>query len=50
MAGPGRLPTGALWTERYDRDFGNIFALQNEIAVAIVGGMERRLRRIAIYL
>jgi TolB-like protein len=38
--------TGAnIWAERYDRRFGDIFALQDEIASSIVGAMEPSLRR-----
>lgn len=34
-----------VWAERYDRRFGDIFALQDEIASSIVGAMEPSLRR-----
>jgi adenylate cyclase len=30
----------ALWAERYDRDLGDIFALQDEIAEAVAGAIE----------
>src|SRR5262252_1149987 len=37
--------TGAhLWAERYDRPLDDIFALQDEIALAVVGAMEPSLR------
>src|ERR1700732_1599447 len=36
--------TGAhLWAERYDRDLSNIFALQDEIAASVAGGIEPAL-------
>lgn len=34
-----------IWAERYDRTFGDIFALQDEIALAVVGAIEPNLRR-----
>jgi TolB-like protein len=38
--------TGAcVWTERYDRRFDDIFALQDEIALAVVGAIEPSLFR-----
>jgi TolB-like protein len=38
--------TGAhLWTERYDRPLGDVFALQDEIALSVVGAIEPSLRR-----
>jgi adenylate cyclase len=38
--------TGAhLWAERYDRKFDDLFALQDEIALAVVGAIEPSLRR-----
>jgi TolB-like protein/Tfp pilus assembly protein PilF len=38
--------TGAhVWAERYDRRFDDIFALQDEIALAVVGAIEPSLRR-----
>lgn len=38
--------TGAhVWAERYDRTFGDVFALQDEIALAVVGAIEPSLRR-----
>jgi serine/threonine protein kinase len=32
-----------LWSERYDRDLEDVFAIQDEIAMAIVGQLELRL-------
>jgi len=38
--------TGAhVWAERYDRRSGDIFALQDEIALSVVGAIEPSLRR-----
>jgi TolB-like protein/Tfp pilus assembly protein PilF len=38
--------TGALvWAERYDRKFDDIFALQDEIALSVLGAIEPSLRR-----
>ncbi len=38
--------TGAhVWAERYDRRFDDIFALQDEIALSVVGTIEPSLRR-----
>ena len=38
--------TGAhVWAERYDREFDDIFALQDEIALSVVGAIEPSLRR-----
>lgn len=38
--------TGAhIWAERYDRTVGDLFALQDEIALAVVGAIEPSLRR-----
>jgi TolB-like protein len=38
--------TGALvWAERYDRKFEDIFALQDEIALSVLGAIEPSLRR-----
>jgi TolB-like protein len=38
--------TGAhVWAERYDRNFDDIFALQDEIALSVVGAIEPSLRR-----
>jgi TolB-like protein len=38
--------TGAhLWAERYDRKFDDIFTLQDEIALSVVGTIEPSLRR-----
>ncbi|MEZ5818594.1 MAG: winged helix-turn-helix domain-containing tetratricopeptide repeat protein [Hyphomicrobiaceae bacterium] len=34
-----------VWAERYDRKFDDLFALQDEIAAAVVGAMEPGLRR-----
>ena len=34
---------GHLWAERYDRDLGDIFALQDEIAKSIVGALKIKL-------
>ncbi|MGE0767970.1 MAG: winged helix-turn-helix domain-containing protein [Hyphomicrobiaceae bacterium] len=34
-----------VWAERYDRDFNDVFALQDEIAGAVVGALEPGLRR-----
>jgi TolB-like protein/Tfp pilus assembly protein PilF len=41
--------TGAhVWAERYDRDFDDIFAVQDEIALSVVGAIEPSLRRAEI--
>jgi TolB-like protein/Tfp pilus assembly protein PilF len=41
--------TGAhVWAERYDRRFDDIFALQDEIALSVVGAIEPSLRRAEI--
>ena len=32
-----------LWSERYDRELNDVFAIQDEIAQAIAGALERRL-------
>jgi TolB-like protein len=38
--------TGAhVWAERYDRTFDDVFALQDEIALSVVGAIEPSLRR-----
>jgi len=38
--------TGAhVWAERYDRTYDDVFALQDEIALAVVGAIEPSLRR-----
>jgi adenylate cyclase len=38
--------TGAhVWAQRYDRKFDDIFALQDEIALSVVGAIEPSLRR-----
>jgi TolB-like protein len=34
-----------VWAERYDRTAGDLFALQDEIALAVVGAIEPSLRR-----
>jgi TolB-like protein len=34
-----------LWVERYDRQFDDIFALQDEIAMSVVGAIEPNLRK-----
>jgi TolB-like protein len=36
---------GHLWAERYDRPLEDIFALQDEIALSVVGAIEPTLRR-----
>jgi TolB-like protein/Tfp pilus assembly protein PilF len=36
---------GHLWTERFDRSLDDIFALQDEIALNVVGAIEPSLRR-----
>jgi TolB-like protein len=36
---------GHLWTERFDRPLDDIFKLQDEIALNVVGGIEPSLRR-----
>src|SRR6185437_6192138 len=41
--------TGAhVWAERYDRSYDDIFALQDEIALSVVGTIEPSLRRAEI--
>jgi len=38
--------TGAhVWAERYDRDLGDIFALQDEVAMSVVAAIEPSVRR-----
>ena len=37
-----------LWAERYDRPFDDIFALQDEITLAVVGAIEPNLRQAEI--
>jgi len=37
-----------VWAERYDRKFEDIFALQDEIALSVVGAIEPSLRRAEI--
>jgi len=39
---------GHLWTERFDRPHDDIFALQDEIALNVVGAIEPSLRRAEI--
>ena len=39
---------GNLWTERFDRPLDDIFALQDEIALNVVGAIEPSLRRAEI--
>ncbi len=39
-----------LWAERYDRDFGEVFAIQDEITIAVVGAIEPSLRAAEIEL
>jgi TolB-like protein len=34
-----------LWAERYDRQYGDLFALQDEITVTVIGAIEPSLRR-----
>ncbi len=34
-----------VWAERYDRKFGDIFALQDEITLSVVGALEPSLRQ-----
>lgn len=34
-----------IWAERYDRTTGDLFALQDEIALAVIGAIEPSLRR-----
>ena len=36
---------GHIWAERYDRTVGDLFALQDEIALAVVAAIEPSLRR-----
>lgn len=41
--------TGAyVWAERYDRILSDVFALQDEIALAVVGAIEPSLRRVEV--
>jgi TolB-like protein len=37
-----------VWAQRYDREFDDVFALQDEIAAAVVGALEPGLRRAEI--
>jgi len=39
---------GHLWVERYDRPLDDIFALQDEITLAVVGAIEPSLRRVEV--
>lgn len=39
---------GHLWADRYDRKLGDIFALQDELTMSIVGAIEPTLRRAEI--
>src|ERR1700710_3069032 len=34
-----------LWAERYDRQYGDLFALQDEITVTVIGAIEPSLRK-----
>jgi len=41
--------TGAqVWAERYDRSVGDIFALQDEVAMSVVGAIEPSLRQVEV--
>lgn len=31
-----------VWAERYDRALGDIFALQDELTISVVGAIERK--------
>jgi TolB-like protein len=35
-----------LWVERYDRQLGDLFAVQDDIAISVIGAIEPGLRRI----
>jgi TolB-like protein len=37
-----------LWSETYDRDLKNVFALQNEIATAVTGALQATLLPAAV--
>jgi TolB-like protein len=37
-----------LWTERYDRPLGDVFAIQDEIAMSVIGAIKPGLRKIEI--
>jgi adenylate cyclase len=39
---------GHLWAERYDRSLDDIFALQDEITLSVVGAIEPSLRRVEV--
>ena len=39
---------GHLWAERYDRLLGDIFAVQDEITMSVVGAIEPNLRKVEI--
>jgi TolB-like protein/tetratricopeptide (TPR) repeat protein len=39
---------GHLWTERFDRPLDDVFALQDEIALNVVGAIEPSLRRVEV--
>jgi tetratricopeptide (TPR) repeat protein len=39
---------GHIWAERYDRPLNDVFALQDEIALSVVGAIEPSLRRAEI--
>ena len=43
------IHTGAnLWAARYDRVLGDVFALQDEIAMSVIGAIEPSLRKVEI--
>src|SRR5262249_47834875 len=37
-----------LWAERYDRTMGDLFEVQDEIAISVVGAIEPGLRRVEV--
>ena len=37
-----------LWAERYDRLYDDIFALQDELTMSVIGAIEPNLRKIEI--
>ena len=39
---------GILWTERFDRQFNDIFSIQDDIALNVVGAIEPNLRRLEV--
>ena len=39
-----------VWAERYDRPLGNIFEIQDEITLSVVGAIEPSLRQAEIEL